>query len=165
VIQGTAGSSRPISSSGRGETSPALPDLDRTGRPLAPTENAPTIALDPAAIPGRGKLLREELGVAMEFDAILRRPRGTSPTSAAVPDRAAVDRLKARVKAAGCRFHLHGEPQRVHRRERRCALSAYRPRRQGIDGSRRSSTRLAGGRQPHRAARRAPQEILTAGER
>jgi cell division protein FtsI (penicillin-binding protein 3) len=106
----------------RVETVPALRGriLDRQGRPLAQTENFPTVAVDPAAIVDRARtarLLREELGVPeAEFAQILARGgRRFAYVRRQVADRAAVDRLRARANAAGLAgFIFQEEPKRIH---------------------------------------------------
>jgi cell division protein FtsI (penicillin-binding protein 3) len=94
--------------------------LDRSGRPLAQTENAPTVALDPAGITDRAlaaRYLQDELGIArQEFDQILARgSRHFAYVRRQHDDRAAVERLEERVKAAGLGgFIFQEEPARVH---------------------------------------------------
>jgi cell division protein FtsI (penicillin-binding protein 3) len=160
----------------RREVVPALRGriLDRTGRPLAQTDNAPTIALDPAAIPDRAqaaKLLREELGVAQtEFDSILAHgSRHFAYVRRQFGDRAAVERLKARVKAASMGgFIFTEEAQRVHPQGNVAAhLLGFTDRDgKGIDGIEKEFDAQLAGRPGSRIVLRdaRSQEILTAGE-
>lgn len=160
----------------RKEVVPALRGqiLDRTGRPLARTENAPTVAIDPAAIPDRAqaaRLLREELGVSQgEFDSILAKAsKHFAYVRRQFHDRAAVERLKARVRAAGigCFVFLE-EPQRVHPQGSVAAhVLGFTDRDgKGIDGIERAfDARLAGRAGSKITLRDArSQQILTAGE-
>ena len=160
----------------RKEVVPALRGqiLDRTGRPLARTENAPTVALDPAAITDRAetaRLLRQELGVPQaEFERIMAsKARHFSYVRRQFADRAAVSRLKARVKAASMPgFVFLEEAQRVHPQGNLAAhLLGFTDRDgKGIEGiERQFDARLAGrpgSRITLRDAR--SQRILTAGE-
>ncbi len=106
----------------RKETVPALRGriLDRLYRPLAVTENAPTVALDPAGLTDRAltaRLIHEELGVPQaEFDQILAKgSKHFCYVRRQFPDRAAVDRLKKRVKDVGAAgFVFQEEEKRVH---------------------------------------------------
>lgn len=160
----------------RKEVVPALRGqiLDRTGRPLARTENAPTVAIDPAAIPDRAlaqKLLREELGVAAtEYDAIVARgSRHFAYVRRQFPDRAAVERLKTRVRAAAMPgFVFLEEPQRVHPQGNVAVhLLGFTDRDgKGIDGIERAFDAKLAGRPGSRITLRdaRSQQILTAGE-
>ena len=93
---------------------------DRAGRPLARTENFPTVVLDPAAIGDRAqaaRFLREDLGVTQtQFDEILANGgRHFAYVRRQIPDRAAVDQLKAHVKSADLHgFEFIEEPKRVY---------------------------------------------------
>jgi cell division protein FtsI (penicillin-binding protein 3) len=160
----------------RREVVPALRGriLDRTGRPLAQTENAPTVAIDPAGIPDRAtaaKLLREEMGISpAEFDSIVEHgSRHFAYVRRQFADRAAVERLKARVKAAGLPgFIFEEEPQRVHPQGCVAAhLLGFTDRDgKGIDGIEKEFDAKLGGRPGSRIVLRdaRSQEILTAGE-
>jgi cell division protein FtsI (penicillin-binding protein 3) len=94
--------------------------LDRSGRTLARTENAPTVALDPAGITDRtlaARYLKDELGVSQEeFDQIVAKgSRHFAYVKRQCEDRDAVERLEERVKAAGLGgFIFQEEPTRVH---------------------------------------------------
>jgi cell division protein FtsI (penicillin-binding protein 3) len=105
----------------RRETVPALRGriLDRVGRPLAVTENAPTVAIDPASLDKAqaAKFLREELGVSdAEFAQILAKAsKHFAYVRRQHPNRDAVERLKRRVKEAGASgWVFTEEAKRVH---------------------------------------------------
>jgi cell division protein FtsI (penicillin-binding protein 3) len=160
----------------RREVVPALRGqiLDRTGRSLARTENAPTVALDPAAIPDKAqaaKLLREELGVGQaEFDSILARgSRHFAYVRRQIPDRAAVERLKARVKAAAMPgFIFTEEARRVHPQGSVAAhVLGFTDRDgKGLEGIEKQFDAALAGRPGSRIVLRdaRSQQILTAGE-
>ena len=160
----------------RREVVPALRGriLDRTGRSLAQTENAPTVALDPAAIPDRAqaaKLLREVMGVTQtEFDGIVAHgSRHFAYVRRQFADRAAVERLKSRVKAAGLPgFIFTEEASRVHPQGNVAAhLVGFTDRDgKGIDGIEKEFDAKLAGRPGSRIVLRdaRSQEILTAGE-
>lgn len=160
----------------RKEVVPALRGriLDRIGRPLARTENAPTVAIDPAAIPDKAlaaSLLREELGISRtEFDAIVARgSRHFAYVRRQHPDRAAVERLKSRVRAAAVPgFVFLEEPQRVHPQGSVAVhVLGFTDRDgKGIDGIERAYDAKLAGRPGSRITLRdaRSRQILTAGE-
>jgi cell division protein FtsI (penicillin-binding protein 3) len=93
--------------------------LDRLERPLARSENAPTVAVDPAAIDPvpTARVLREELGVAEEEFAriLMKGSRHFAYVRRQFADRDAVTRLEARVKALGLPGVIFlEESQRIH---------------------------------------------------
>ena len=93
---------------------------DRSGRALAQTEKAPTVAIDPAGLTDRAlaaRYLKDELGISdQEFAQILTKgSRHFSYVRRQYEDRAAVERLEERVKAAGLGGVIfQEEPSRVH---------------------------------------------------
>lgn len=106
----------------RREVVPALRGalLDRSGRTLARTENAPTVAVDPAGLSDRAlaaRYVKDELGIPeQEFQQILAKgSKHFAYVRRQFEDRDAVERLEERVKAAGLTgFIFQEEPMRVH---------------------------------------------------
>lgn len=160
----------------RKETVPALRGriLDRLYRPLAVTENSPTIALDPAAITDRpltATLLREELGVpTAEFDQILAKAgKHFCYVRRQFPDRAAVERLQKRVKDSGAAgFVFQEEAKRVHPQGNIAAhLLGFADRDgKGLEGVEKTFDARLAGRDGTRITLRdaRSREIVTAGE-
>lgn len=148
--------------------------LDRNGEPLARTEDAPTVAVDPVALNDRAlaaRLVQEELGIgAHEFArAIGRGGRRFAYVRRQCPDRAAVERLASRARAAGLAgFVFLEEPRRVHPRGNLAAhVLGYTDRDgKGLEGVERMFDARLAGRDGCRITLRdaRSRQILTAGE-
>jgi len=148
--------------------------LDREGRPLATTENFPTVAVDPVGISDRqaaARIVRETLGVPeSEFAQILSHGgRRFAYVRRQFPDRAAVDALRARLKASEVGgFIFQEEPKRIHPQGNVAAhLLGFTDRDgKGIDGIEKMFDEKLAGRPGRRVTLRdaRSQVIVTAGE-